>query len=274
MIKKIISSGFTGFDRAALDAAIKLGVSHGGWIPKGRLTQDGILPPKYRLQEMATEDYHQCIEQNVIDARGTLILTYGRPAGYSDYARKMTLKHKRQLLGVDFRQTISLKAASLIHGWIRLQRVDVLYVIGPSTKVHSEMEKQTRQVVESALLMALMDVHPGFQAADYSQEEYLKKLGPAPKTVAQAVGWLVAKMPLKEKTLMANLTKEELEPLTMSLGIHIRNNLFTRDLDKDLFKSCCNVAGNVGLSENGAAFVIIENLWEELRRTHRLRIVK
>lgn len=274
MIKKIISSGFTDADRAALDAAIKMGVSYGGWIPKERRTEEGSLPPKYRLQEMATEDYHACIEQNVIDAKGTLILTHGRPTGFSDFARKITLRHKRQLLGVDFKQTISLKAASLIHGWMRLQRIDILCIIGSSTSTHFDMAKQTKQVVEGALLLSLMDAHPGFQLADYTHEEYLKKHGPAPKTVDQAVDLLIAEMPLREKTLMANLQKEEIEPLTMSLGIYIRNNLFARDLDKDLFKSCCSVAGNVGLSENRAAFVIIENLWERLRKTHKLRIVK
>ena len=43
MIEKIISGGQTGTDQAALDAAIKLGIPHGGWIPKGHLTEDGPL---------------------------------------------------------------------------------------------------------------------------------------------------------------------------------------------------------------------------------------
>lgn len=36
MLKKIISGGQTGVDRAALDAAIESGIDHGGWIPKVR----------------------------------------------------------------------------------------------------------------------------------------------------------------------------------------------------------------------------------------------
>jgi hypothetical protein len=52
VIKKIISGGQTGADQAALDAAIKLGIPHGGWIPKGRLTENGSLPKKYDLTEM------------------------------------------------------------------------------------------------------------------------------------------------------------------------------------------------------------------------------
>ncbi len=46
MLTKIISGGQTGADRAALDAAIKMGIDHGGWIPKGRKTEDGVFPDK------------------------------------------------------------------------------------------------------------------------------------------------------------------------------------------------------------------------------------
>ena len=42
--KKIISGGQTGADQGALDAAIKYNFPHDGWIPKGRLTEDGPLP--------------------------------------------------------------------------------------------------------------------------------------------------------------------------------------------------------------------------------------
>ena len=41
---KIISGGQTGADQGALDAAIELDIPHGGWIPKGRLAEDGPLP--------------------------------------------------------------------------------------------------------------------------------------------------------------------------------------------------------------------------------------
>jgi hypothetical protein len=57
MLKKIISGGQTGADRAGLDFAIKNNISHGGWIPKGRKTEDGPLPERYQLQEMPTVRY-------------------------------------------------------------------------------------------------------------------------------------------------------------------------------------------------------------------------
>jgi predicted Rossmann-fold nucleotide-binding protein len=52
MIKKIISGGQTGVNQAALDAARKLNIAHGGWIPKGRKTENGPLPVKYNLKEL------------------------------------------------------------------------------------------------------------------------------------------------------------------------------------------------------------------------------
>ena len=49
MIKKIISGGHPGAERAALDAAIKLDIPHSGWAYKGRKTDEGILPEEYKL---------------------------------------------------------------------------------------------------------------------------------------------------------------------------------------------------------------------------------
>jgi len=40
MLTKIIAGGQTGADQAALDVAIEFDIPHGGWIPKGRKTED------------------------------------------------------------------------------------------------------------------------------------------------------------------------------------------------------------------------------------------
>ena len=126
MIEKIISGGQTGADRAALDVALKLDISHGGWIPKGRITEEGALPEQYQMQEMLTESYADRTEKNVIDSDGTLIICRGRPTGGSDYTREMALKHKKQLLHVDLNQTSSFDAASLISSWIKLYQIKTL----------------------------------------------------------------------------------------------------------------------------------------------------
>jgi hypothetical protein len=66
MLKKIISGGQTGADQAALDVAIKLGIPYGGWIPKGRLTENGPLDSKYKLKEMETTNYNKRTEQTAL----------------------------------------------------------------------------------------------------------------------------------------------------------------------------------------------------------------
>lgn len=62
-IKKIVSGGQTGADRAALDFAIKHSIAYGGWVPKGKTTEDGTLPETYQLQEMPTGEYSKRTEQ-------------------------------------------------------------------------------------------------------------------------------------------------------------------------------------------------------------------
>ena len=47
----LIAGGQTGADRAGLDWAIEQGVRHSGWCPRGRKTEDGVLPDCYDLLE-------------------------------------------------------------------------------------------------------------------------------------------------------------------------------------------------------------------------------
>ena len=131
MLTKLISGGQTGADRAALDIALKFDIPHGGWVPEGRLAEDGRLPDKYKIKEMPTDSYSARTEQNVIDSDGTVIFSHGKPAGGSDYTREMALKHGKQLLDIDLNLTTSFDAASLIVSWIQLRRIKILNVAGP-----------------------------------------------------------------------------------------------------------------------------------------------
>ena len=56
---KIISGGQTGVDRAALDAALSLGVDCGGWCPEGRLAETGTIPEHYPLCELPGGGYFE-----------------------------------------------------------------------------------------------------------------------------------------------------------------------------------------------------------------------
>jgi predicted Rossmann-fold nucleotide-binding protein len=73
MIGRIVSGGQTGADRAGLDVAIELGISHGGWVPQGRLAEDGEVPALYNLRETRTRNCLERTKLNVRDSDGTVI---------------------------------------------------------------------------------------------------------------------------------------------------------------------------------------------------------
>ena len=152
MLKKIISGGQTGVDRAALDVAMRMGIAHGGWIPKGRLAEDGSLPLHYQLQEMPTDAYDARTEKNVIDSDGTLIISRGRPTGGTDFTRKMALKHGKQLLHIDLAlgQRAS-DAGSLVASWVDMNRIETLNVAGPRASHDPAIYMDTVNIMTHAL---------------------------------------------------------------------------------------------------------------------------
>lgn len=153
MLKKIISGGQTGADQGALDAAIELGIPHGGWIPKGKLTEDGPLPAKYRLKEMPTKSYPKRTEQNVIDSDGTLIISRGPLTEGSAYTQKMALKHARRFLHIDLNEIPVSFAASEIVQWLFENDIEILNVAGPRASKDPEIYDDVKNIVEGICLL-------------------------------------------------------------------------------------------------------------------------
>lgn len=151
MVTKIISGGQTGADRAALDVAIKLGILHGGWTPKGRLTENGKLDDKYQLKEMDTADYNKRTEQNVIDSDGTLILSHGKLTGGSDYTQDMVLRHGRPWLHIDLNKAPSSRSVRQIKSWIAEHKIKVLNVAGPRASKDPAIYPSTTDILDRAL---------------------------------------------------------------------------------------------------------------------------
>src|SRR5262249_20137195 len=81
LIARLVSGGQTGVDRAALDAALEVGVPCGGWCPKGRKAEDGRIDDRYPLCETPSAAYSQRTRWNVRDSDGTLVLAWGEPTG-------------------------------------------------------------------------------------------------------------------------------------------------------------------------------------------------
>ncbi|SHO49898.1 Putative molybdenum carrier [Desulfopila aestuarii DSM 18488] len=131
IVSKIVSGGQTGADRAALDGARDMGCPYGGWLPKGRKTEDGSLHSCYLLREMLSASYQERTEQNVIDSDGTLICSHGKLTGGSLLTQRYAKKHHRPCLHVDFDTLSSEEALTAVAEWIIQNTIGVLNVAGP-----------------------------------------------------------------------------------------------------------------------------------------------
>jgi hypothetical protein len=272
MLKKIISGGQTGVDQAALDAAIKLGVPHGGWIPKDRKTETGPLPDKYEMLEMATPNYADRTEQNVIDSDGTLIISRGTLTEGSEYTRRMAVKHNRPWLHIDLDKKPKFHAATIVITWIEENNVEILNVAGSRASKDPAIYSDVFNIIENIYCLGLIKSNaPG---AYVHELQMLSKTYTPPETAKEAMEQLNSQMSLKAKTTIANMSERELMNLNASLGRYIRDKFALLSGNDKLMNSCRSMSRGEMLNEDEASAFIIKKLWEKLRTAHKLRVVK
>jgi len=126
--QRIVSGGQTGVDRGALDAAMALGIPHGGWCPKGRLAEDGTIPPIYQLTETDSPQYAERTERNVLDSDATLILCRECLSGGTELTLRLAERHKRPHRVVDLSDPSPL---GRLRRWLSKVCPATLNVAGP-----------------------------------------------------------------------------------------------------------------------------------------------
>ena len=128
MVIKIISSGQTGVDRAALDAALENDIACGGWCPKGRLAEDGPIAAKYPLVETETLSHAKSSELNVVDSDGTLLLNWGSLGGGSIKKAALVTRLKKPLRVLNLNENPKMDD---VEAWAIRFKIRVLNVSGP-----------------------------------------------------------------------------------------------------------------------------------------------
>jgi Circularly permutated YpsA SLOG family len=131
LLERIVSGGQTGVDRGALDAALGFGFPCGGWCPMGRLAEDGPIPERYPVVELAGGDYRARTRKNVQDADGTLILAFGAPKGGTLETLRDCLRFGKPHLIVDASAVPAGDAAEQALLFVRENAIRVLNVAGP-----------------------------------------------------------------------------------------------------------------------------------------------
>jgi hypothetical protein len=126
-IEKIISGGQTGADRAALDAALELGIPCGGWCPKGRRAEDGPIDVRYPLKETHSASYRIRTEKNVRGSDGTLIFAWGKPKGGTALTIRFAQRYKKPYLVVDLSEGADPETAQ---EWLESNEIKILNIAG------------------------------------------------------------------------------------------------------------------------------------------------
>ncbi len=157
-ITKLISGGQTGADRAALDVAIRHGFPHGGWCPRGRKAEDGVIGGQYNLLETPTGNYLQRTEWNVRDSDGTVVFTLAKElTGGSLRTLDFARKHKKPCAHIskagNYAPALALQRFVQEHGIKRLN------VAGSRGSKEPELHAWAMAVLEDAFFCG--DNHPG-----------------------------------------------------------------------------------------------------------------
>jgi hypothetical protein len=150
IFSKIISGGQTGVDRAALDAALELGLPTGGWCPQGRRAEDGPLEARYPLKETDSRNYAVRTEKNILDSDGTLILTRGNPKGGTALTKKLAKVHQKPFMMIDLSAGKNFRP---VLEWGYTYQIKTLNVAGPRESeapgIHHEAGSFLKKILQS-----------------------------------------------------------------------------------------------------------------------------
>ena len=148
---KIMSGGQTGVDRAALEWALANGVPHGGWCPKGRKAEDGIIPIQFQLKEMGSGNYTMRTRRNVRDSGGTVIFSKGLElSGGTKETAEFAKEIGKPLLHLV--SSLEVKAAAAqFNAFLKEHGIVVLNVAGPRFSEEPDTGKFVQAVLSRAL---------------------------------------------------------------------------------------------------------------------------
>ena len=151
-LRRIVSGGQTGVDRGALDAAITLGLEHGGWCPQGRRAEDGSIPAEYQMRETASQQYPVRTRKNVADSDGTLLLYRARLQAGTELTYRCAQELDKPFLLVDLE---AVPEASFVVDWVRDAQIETLNVAGPRESSAPGIARQACEFLSHCLASAV-----------------------------------------------------------------------------------------------------------------------
>lgn len=158
-IKKVISGGQTGADRAGLEAAKKAGIETGGYCPKGYLTEKGSDKSlkKFGLIQTESQDYTERTELNIRCSDGTVVFSRTDESGnVTGIGTLLTLK-----IAKDSGKPVIINPESEeFTAWILNNDIRTLNVAGNRKSQNKDIEKTALRFLAKNLLIPDKDAIP------------------------------------------------------------------------------------------------------------------
>lgn len=272
MLEKIISGGQTGADQAALDVAVKFNIPHGGWIPKGRKTENGPLPDAYQLTEMESTDYRDRTKQNIIDSHGTVIISRGKLTGGSKLTHSYAKVIGRPHIYIDLMNNEDFESAVFIKSFILENQIKILNVAGPRLSHHPWIYNDVKTVLEAVLYLFFMETHhdkvlESTVSLNAVHDEF-------PVLPGDAVNLISKELPFKTKIFIARLAPGQIQVPYFLLLDSIRHRLGFDHGNKLLLQACSKWLGAPNATIEDAVMAIVKQLKLQLEKEYSLRVVK
>ncbi len=271
-LKKIISGGQTGADRAALDTAIKFNIEYGGWVPKGRKAEDGSISLKYNLQEMNSTDYRERTKQNIIDSHGTVIISRGELTGGSLLTKTFAKVIGRPNCHIDVFNSEEFEAAVILKQFILENGIQVLNVAGPRMSHDPAIYEDVKIILEAVFHMFFLETEEERVLKTIKLPENIAEVFPA--DINEAVEILAQDLTLKFKTFIARLETDNISYLYFAMQDYIRQRLGFDSSNETLLHKCAVASETDRCSVEDGIMVIIKQLKLILEKDHVLKVVK
>jgi Circularly permutated YpsA SLOG family len=148
LVRRVVSGGQAGVDRAALDWAILHRVDHGGWCPRGRRAEDGPIAPQYQLIETESAGYAERTKRNVRESDATLLLNLGMLEGGSLLTQRVAAGAGKPCLVAQLDALDRVGELRRILEWLGGNAFLVLNIAGPRERTRPGIYARTMALLQ------------------------------------------------------------------------------------------------------------------------------
>ena len=117
----------------------------------GRLAEDGTIPERYAVVELANAGYAERTAKNVADSDGTLIISNGEPIGGTRETIERCVENDKPYLIIDYKEMPTADAKEKALKFLQNQHARRLNVAGPRASQWPQGQEIACKIVSAIL---------------------------------------------------------------------------------------------------------------------------